>query len=186
MHLQVSSFHWGQRWSLKAAKRAHTPQTIVIVDTSFGTFQSVRFAFCVLNIKPLAENWSTEKMLRIFTINSSNKLTRGSIIQAYKRRKVLDMCHTRDSTLNFAHLNARKLAIESSWARVNNLDFIFGDWPYQRADSCHFSTRIEQIDKSESCDVCQQLPPRKAWQAPFLWPTFSGGPGTTYNLLSWA
>lgn len=42
-------------------KRAHTPQTLVFVDTSSGTFQSVHVNFCVLNIKPLAENRSTER-----------------------------------------------------------------------------------------------------------------------------
>jgi hypothetical protein len=45
---------------LKAVKRAHTPQTLVIVDTSFGTFQSVHVTSSVLNIKPLAEKQSTE------------------------------------------------------------------------------------------------------------------------------
>lgn len=181
MQLQVSSIHWGQRWSLKAVKRAHSPQTLVIVDTSFGTFQSVHVTFC---LKYKTSGWKSEhrKMLRIFTIVSSNKTTRGSIIQPCRRRKVLDLCHTRDLNLNLAHGMQETHNLKAREQGLIAYRTYLGDWPYQREDSCHFSITIEQIDKSESHDVCQQLPPGKTWQAPFLWPTFSAGLGTTYNL----
>lgn len=82
-------------------KRAHSPQTLVIVDTSFGTFQSVHVTFCVLNIKPLAEERSTERCCAFSqSFQAINQLKYHTSIQ---RRKLLDLCHTRDLTLNLAH-----------------------------------------------------------------------------------
>lgn len=136
-----------------------------------------------LCLKYKTSGWKSEhrKILCIFAIVSSNESTRGSIIQAYKR-KVLDLCHTQDSTLNLAHGMQETQNLKACEQGLIAYRTYLGDWPYQREDSCDFSIRIEQIDKSESRDVCQQLSPGKTWQAPFLWPTYSAGLGTTYNL----
>lgn len=102
MHLQISSIHWGQRWSFEGSEESsHTSNTSNCWYFFWNLPICTRDFLC---LKYKTSGWKAEhrKILCIFAIVSSNESTRGSIIQAYKR-KVLDLCHTQDSTLNLAH-----------------------------------------------------------------------------------
>lgn len=171
MHLQISSIHWGQRWSFEGSEESsHTSNTSICWYFFWNLPICTREFLC---LKYKTSGWKAEhrKILCIFASVSSNESTRGSIIQKKSSRFVpytrldFESCTWKQEPQNLKACEQGLIAYRT----------YLGDWPYQREDSCHFSIRIEQIDKSESRDVCQQLPPGKTWQAPFLWPTYSAG-----------